>query len=79
MDKLSKLPEMCAAWNLETGDAMLIRRGIEGYYPAPGLDVEAFNARHGITPAQLEAMEIGSMFGWNVPGADPDMWEKPRD
>ena len=29
---------------------------------------------HGVTvtPAQEEAMKIGSMCGWDVPGADPD-------
>lgn len=36
-----------------------------------GRDADAFNARHGITAAQVEAMMIGSVFGWDVPGADP--------
>ena len=26
-----------------------------------------------MTPAQEEAMKIGSMCGWDVPGADPDL------
>ncbi len=30
----------------------------------------------GITPAQQEAMLVGSMFGWDVPGADPDHYDK---
>ncbi len=34
------------------------------------------NRRAGITPAQAAAAEIGSMMGWDVPGADPDAHEE---
>ncbi len=33
------------------------------------------NRKRGVTPAQEEAMKIGSMCGWDVPGADPDNCE----
>ena len=71
---LEKLPEMCAAAHWD-GSPIIIKRGVMGYYPAPpSLDVERYNARHGVTAAQREAMEVGSMFGWEVPGADPDRY-----
>ena len=70
---LEKLPEICAARSLTDGSPIMIRRGVSGYYPAPpSLDVDGFNARHNVSAAQRLAMEIGSMFGWEVPGADPD-------
>ena len=34
------------------------------------------NRELGITPAQAEAMKVGSMFGWNVPGADPKNYDE---
>lgn len=37
--------------------------------------VAQMNQRNGVTPQQAEAMEIGSMFGWEIPGADPDNHE----
>ena len=47
-----------------------------GYYSAnPRLDLDRFNRNKGITPEQAEAMLIGSLFGWEVPGADPDIWK----
>lgn len=70
---LSKLPELCAATLPGSTEAIIIRRGVVGYYPAPiKLRVDDFNQRHGVTDAQREAMLIGSCFGWEVPGADPD-------
>ena len=73
LDNLHKLPEICASVSLINHSPIIIRRGVMGYYPAPPkLNVDRFNIRHNVTTAQREAMEIGSMFGWEVPGADPD-------
>jgi hypothetical protein len=69
---LEKLPPMCASTDLTTGDTILLKRGCIGYWPGIGIDVEAFNERHGVTAAQRIAMEIGSHFGFDVPGANPD-------
>lgn len=70
---LNKLPEMCAARLPSTDEPILIKRGVPGYWPTrPDFDVDGFNQRKGISAAQVEAMQIGSMFGWHVPGADPD-------
>ena len=63
-DVLAELPPMCAAHHPTTGKPILLRRGEYGYWPAmPGLDVDAYNARHGVTPAQREAMLAGSLPG----------------
>lgn len=75
LSTLAKLPEMCASTNLETGEPILIKRGVRGYFPWPigkPKSADVFNTRYGVTQAQQLAMEIGSMFGWEVPGADPD-------
>jgi hypothetical protein len=72
---LQKLPPICASVLLSTGEPILLKRGVMGYWPAPlRLDVDGFNRRHNITAAQREAMEIGSLCGWDVPGADPDSY-----
>jgi hypothetical protein len=70
-DVLADLPKVCAAHSPGDNAPILIRRGERGYFPAPGIDVDAFNARHGVTEAQREAMLAGSMFGFDCPGADP--------
>ncbi len=51
---------------------LAIRRFESGYSPiytrASAADL---NAGRGVTPEQAKCMLVGSMFGWDVPGADP--------
>ena len=67
---LVELPPTCAARLPATGEPVLLRRGVRGYQLAPGLNVAAYNARHGVTP-QREAMLAGSLRDFDVPAADP--------
>jgi len=72
---LEKLPESCATKLLTDEQPIIIKKGESGYYPAPSeLDVESYNLSRNITKGQVKAMESGSMFGWHVPAADPDMY-----
>ena len=81
---LMKLPPRCAvgpteAKTLGIATAFVIWRGMAGYEPRPDLtDEEAarYNALFSAKPNQIEAMIAGSMFGWEVPGADPDSYAK---
>jgi hypothetical protein len=34
------------------------------------------NRELGVTRQQMEAMKVGSMFGWDVPGADPKSYDE---
>ncbi len=73
LSNLQKLPHLCAGTLATTGETILIKRGVSGYWPAPkGFDGAAYNQRHEITPRQVAAMEYGSLFGWDIPLADPD-------
>jgi len=71
---LAKLPAQCAARSPTTGKPILIVAGELGFHPISpdDFDVEEFNRKSGVTPAQVEAMLVGSMFGFDAPGADPD-------
>ena len=76
LEVLKKLPPMCAAKMPGTGEPIIIKRGVKGYWKAnPKLDVDGYNKSQGVTRYQVEAMLAGSMFGWEVPGADPDLYE----
>lgn len=69
---LDRLPLMCATRHIETGEAIVLKRGETGYWPLPeGSTVERFNAPFEVTPAQIAAMEAGSIFGLDVPASDP--------
>ena len=74
------LPELCFSTLGSTGDLIIIKRGETGYYPSTWNTPDRAenkrladynNAQLGVTAAQRRAMEIGSMAGWDVPGADP--------
>ena len=80
------LPSSCMVVLTPTGDLVNIRRGMTGYFPsdwnAPGdrkrnEETATFqNAQHELTKAQCAAMVCGSMFGWDVPGANPAMYDE---
>lgn len=74
------LPEQCFSTLATTGQLICIKRGESGYYPSDWdtgdkeRNVELadeLNENLGVSPAQRQAMEVGSMCGWDVPGADP--------
>ena len=74
------LPELCFSTLQTTGQLICIKRGEAGYYPSEWdtgdkeRNVELadeLNENLGVTPVQRQAMEIGSLAGWDVPGADP--------
>lgn len=75
LETLKKLPEMCGARKPDDNAPIAIRRGIMGYSPwCAGISPEKFNELKGIKPVVVEAMIAGSMFGFHVPGADPDIY-----
>lgn len=83
-----RLPEMCFSTLKSTGQLICIKRGETGYYPSDWdtgerernkMLADELNAELGVTPAQRQAMETGSMFGWDVPGAEPQNYEAPAE
>ena len=77
------LPENCFATLPSTGELIILKRGETGYYRsdwdtgdrAENQQIaDHHNHRRGINPAQVEAMKAGSMFGFHVPGADPQIF-----
>lgn len=82
--KYKPLPELCFAKHPSEGTLIVIKDGETGFYPAdadkwPALPNETIdqqvwrlNQRMGVSTAERMAMEIGSMMGWNVPGAIPE-------
>lgn len=78
------LPEYCFIALKTTGEVVMVTRYQMGYNPTregnePWYGEETadiVNADRGITKAQARAMEAGSMFGWDIPAADPSMYDK---
>lgn len=81
----SSLPEKCYSTLLDTGAVVILKRGETGYYKTDipySTKEEArelvgeYNRKLGVTKAQEEAMRAGSMFGFQVPGADPKNYDE---
>lgn len=79
------LPELCFSTLKTTGQLIRIKRGETGYYPSEWdtgdkeQNVELadeLNEKLGVSPIQRQAMEVGSMAGWDVPGADPAKYQE---
>ena len=78
LDKFARdrgLPRYCYAYLPTTQEEIRIDIAESGYIPMRKNEndgnVKKMNQELGVTPAQAKAMQIGSMFGWDVPGADP--------
>ena len=79
----NELPDFCLSTLPSTGQLIILRKGECGYY-ASDWDTRKreenqniareHNRRRGITDIQEAAMLAGSMFGWNLPGADPQWY-----
>lgn len=78
---LQKLPLFCMSRLPTTGEPILIKRGVKGYFPARCFRIqpEQFNAWAHVTPDQEEAMSNGASFGWSVPTIDPDLVRMLRE
>lgn len=81
----SALPGHCYSVSETTGEVMHIAREEKGYWPVPGAsDDRDFNRRYadlenrdmGVSIQQEKAMVVGSMFGWDVPAADPRHYDE---
>lgn len=79
------LPEQCYSILPSSNDVIIIKRNEKSYYktdiPVASKEdaralVDEYNGKLGVTKAQEEAMKVGSMFGWHVPGADPKNYDK---
>lgn len=71
---VSGLPPLCYARQPSTGATVLIVRGEAGYHPVEtSLTAEQLNTTLTQPPTrqQVQAMLVGSLLGWSVPGADP--------
>jgi len=72
---LAKLPAHCYGTNASTGETILIKCGTTGYWQAHTIKTaREMNEKLGVTEAQEMAMEVGSIFGFDVPGANPDLY-----
>lgn len=75
-----ELPEYCYALNPSNPrHVTIVKRGERGFWAYAELAadgarrmVDRLNKALGVSPAQREAMQAGSMFGWHVPGARPE-------
>lgn len=83
MNKLASdrgLPRYCYSYLPTTKEEIRIDFAESGYTPyrkqGNGRAANEMNRELGISPAQAEAMKVGSMFGWDVPGADPKNYDE---
>ena len=83
-----RLPDMCYSTLPSGGTLILLKRGESGYFQTDWNqnDLEKnrrladyFNQKRGISKAQEEAMSVGSLFGWDKPGADPKVYLRQQE
>lgn len=75
---MNKLPELAYVLNKTDNKIIIVKRGELGYYEAKdtkGASIDELNSSIGVTKQQARAMYMGSMFGWHVDGANPDIYD----
>ena len=79
------LPEHCYGVLDTTGELIIIKRGETGYYrtdystnnKSENMKLkDYYNDILGVDHVQEQCMKAGSMFGWHVPGADPNNYDE---
>jgi len=79
-----KLPDICMSTLPSDGSLIVVRHQERGYKAADISTEDAAENKYlamyindlmGVTPAQEAAMVAGSMFGWNVPAANPTNYD----
>jgi hypothetical protein len=82
MESTNKLPDFCFCLHNIDNTVILVKRGEIGYFPYnDGMHkgqamVDELNAGLEVTKAQAEAMGMGSMFGWDIPAANPESYDE---
>lgn len=76
-DVLEDLPEICCVKPSKDDEWVMVQRGVQGHYPMHRrIDPLQYNRDIELTAPQYEAMLAGSVFGFDVPGADPECWKR---
>lgn len=86
MGKPFPIPPMCLSVIPSSGDLINIKRGMRGYYTSDWNipnnkarnreTADMTNEKLGVTKQQEAAMLAGSMFGWQVPAANPKSYDE---
>ena len=73
------LPKFCFVIAPTEPNLVLVILGGTGYshtkIPATDKNLDFYNGRLCVTNGQAEAMLVGSVFGWDVPGANPQVYD----
>lgn len=76
---MNNLPEICFAMNDVNNKVVILKKGILGYFNYDNVSnssVDELNDSIGVIKTQVAAMKVGSMFGWDVPGANPENYDE---
>lgn len=79
----SSLPEQCFSILPSTGELIKIKKGECDYTRSVGFEsieqnqelADGLNRQAGITKAQEAAMRAGVLYGWQLPGANPENYD----
>lgn len=72
------LPDLCFAINDVSNKVVIFKKGVSSYFEYDNtrqLTCDELNESIGVSKAQAAAMKTGSMFGWDVPGANPESYD----